>query len=234
MTATLSANPAVGSPTVVLKSGSVEVAGITVFDAATHIVTFTPAAPLAWSTTYMATVTVDGATPTGGSWSFTTAAEPPTVTATSIFAANAVPDTPSWNDALAVQVGVRFQASVAGTVTGIRFYKGAANTGSHTGYLWSASGQQLAAVTFSTETASGWQTATFSQPVAILPGTEYRASYQSTVGRYSVTLNALAAPVTSGALSTPASGAVYRYGTAFPDQLSVHNYWIDVFFVPSP
>ena len=29
---------------------------------------------------------------------------------------------------------------VTGTVTGVRFYKGAGNTGTHTGHLWSATG----------------------------------------------------------------------------------------------
>ncbi len=45
---------------------------------------------------------------------------------------------------------------------GIRFYKGVANTGTHMGALWSSTGAKLANVTFSGETASGWQQANFS------------------------------------------------------------------------
>ena len=41
---------------------------------------------------------------------------------------------------------------------GIRFYKAVANTGTHVGSLWTASGQLLASATFTGETASGWQT----------------------------------------------------------------------------
>ena len=48
--------------------------------------------------------------------------------------------------------------TVSGTVTGVRFYKAAANTGTHIGSLWSATGTQLASATFTNETASGWQT----------------------------------------------------------------------------
>ena len=65
----------------------------------------------------------------------------------------------------AVELGVKFRADRAGTATGVRFYKAAANTGTHTGSLWSATGTRLAQVTFTNETASGWQAATFSTPV---------------------------------------------------------------------
>ena len=61
-------------------------------------------------------------------------------------------------DASAVTLGVRFQSSVAGTVSGIRYYKGSQDTGTHTGQLWSSTGTLLANATFTNETASGWQT----------------------------------------------------------------------------
>ncbi|MEX1079864.1 MAG: DUF4082 domain-containing protein [Homoserinimonas sp.] len=232
VSAELSAAPT-QTPTLGLTSGAGAVAGTSTYDPATLVVSFTPAEPLAWSTNYTATVSVDGATPTGGSWSFSTAAEPPSVDALTIFAENSVPDTPAWDDVNAAQVGVRFSSEVAGTVTGIRFYKGSQNTGAHEGYLWSSTGTRLATVSFTAESDSGWQSASFSQPVTIQPGVEYRASYHSTGGRYSVTLNGLADVVTNGPLSTPAQGSVYLYGTDYPANLSSHNYWVDVFFVPA-
>ena len=51
-----------------------------------------------------------------------------------------VPVHPGWDDTSAVQVGVRFSSAVAGSVTGIRFYKGTQNGGTHQGYLWSSTG----------------------------------------------------------------------------------------------
>jgi hypothetical protein len=233
ITAQLSAAVTGTPPVITVAAPSGAVAGTSAYNATTRVVTFTPTQPLGWSTAYAATVSISGATPSGGSWSFTTAAEPPTVDALNIFAANAVPASPNWNDPDAVQVGVRFSSSVAGSVTGIRFYKGAQNSGAHVGYLWSNTGTLLATVSFPAETASGWQTAMFSQPVVIQPGVEYRASYHSTVGRYAVDLNGLASAVTNGPLSTPAQGSAYVYGTAYPANLSSHNYWVDVFFVPS-
>ena len=38
---------------------------------------------------------------------------------------------------------MKFRASVAGYVTGIRFYKGTGNTGTHTGSLWNARNDPL-------------------------------------------------------------------------------------------
>ena len=39
-------------------------------------------------------------------------------------------------DASPVEVGVRFKADLDGTITGVRFYKATANTGTHVGNLW--------------------------------------------------------------------------------------------------
>jgi hypothetical protein len=155
------------------------------------------------------------------------------VTAQSIFAENAVPATVNWDDPATVQVGTRFSSSVAGKVTTIRFYKGPANTGAHTGYLWSGTGTQLGTVSFTGETASGWQTATFSSPIAIAAGTEYRVGLLSTSGMYAIDLNGLAATTTSGSLSTPANGGAYVYGNGFMSNTSTHNYWVDIGFVPN-
>ena len=52
-----------------------------------------------------------------------------------------------------------------GFITGVRFFKSTGNTGTHTGSLWTAAGSRLATVTFTGETASGWQTATFASAV---------------------------------------------------------------------
>jgi hypothetical protein len=152
----------------------------------------------------------------------------------SLFLGADAPASANWNDPGAIEVGVKFSSDVAGTVTKVRFYKGSQNTGSHTGSLWSATGQLLATATFANETSSGWQTVTFSQPVAITAGTTYIASYQTTVGYYSVNLNAFSgAGLDRAPLHVPASGGVYKYGSGFPSSSAPHNYWVDVVFVPS-
>src|SRR6202008_2767085 len=39
-------------------------------------------------------------------------------------------------DASSVEVGLKFTADLDGFVRGVRFYKAASNTGTHTGHLW--------------------------------------------------------------------------------------------------
>src|SRR4029077_4848636 len=97
-----------------------------------------------------------------------------------------IPTTPSANDAQAVQLGVKFRSDSAGFINGIRFYKGLANTGAHTGHLWSRAGALLGTATFTGETASGWQQANFASPVAISSNTTYVASYHTDVGGYAL------------------------------------------------
>jgi hypothetical protein len=160
-----------------------------------------------------------------------------TVTATaSLFAAGAVPAVPDSGPDSAVELGVRFQSSVAGTVTAIRFYKGTGNTGTHTAHLWSAAGNLLASATFSGETASGWQQVSFATPVAIAANAVYLASYHTNVGHYSDDQSFFVASVSSPPLLAPASGnGVFAYGSAsaFPSGTwNGSNYWVDVVFKP--
>ena len=48
---------------------------------------------------------------------------------------------------------MKFTSDLNGVIKGIRFYKTAANTGTHIGNLWTASGTKLASATFTGETA---------------------------------------------------------------------------------
>ena len=71
------------------------------------------------------------------------------------------PAVAAWPDNGSVELGVKVTPAVDGTITGVSFYKGATNTGTHTGHLWGSTGAPLATATFTGETASGWQTALF-------------------------------------------------------------------------
>ncbi|TAW04983.1 DUF4082 domain-containing protein [Rhizobium ruizarguesonis] len=152
---------------------------------------------------------------------------------TSLFG-SATPAVVNTNDTSAVELGVKFQTSVAGTITGIRFYKGDLDTGTHTGSLWSNTGTKLATLTFTNETASGWQTAYFTSPVSLTVGQTYTASYHTNSGHYSTTISYFTSNVTSGPLTAPASGnGVYTYGSASLYPTSTYqstNYWVDVMF----
>ena len=153
----------------------------------------------------------------------------------------ATPTTVDGGDTSAVVLGVKFRSTAAGSVTGLRFYKAAANTGTHIGRLWSTTGTLLAEGTFGGETASGWQALTFATPVAITAGTTYVASYLAPNGRYSVTGAAFASdPFENAPLSALASpespNGVYAYSATpvFPSaSFNASNYWVDVLFAPA-
>jgi hypothetical protein len=135
-------------------------------------------------------------------------------------------------------LGVKFTTDRAGTITGLKFYKGATNTGTHVGSLWSSTGTLLATATFAAESASGWQTVMFATPVAVQANTVLVASYHTTTGNYSATGAGLASAVDAAplhALADGASGAngLYQYsgGSTFPTQsYNATNYWVDVIF----
>ncbi|HEX4440109.1 MAG TPA: N,N-dimethylformamidase beta subunit family domain-containing protein [Thermoanaerobaculia bacterium] len=88
------------------------------------------------------------------------------------------------NDHQSVELGVKFRSDTAGFITGIRFYKGPQNTGTHVGHLWTSGGGQLGAATFTNEGASGWQQVSFSSAIPISANTTYVASYFAPAGEY--------------------------------------------------
>jgi len=152
-----------------------------------------------------------------------------------LFASGAVPGTVDSGDPSAVSLGVKFVPSVGGYVTGVRFYKAAANTGTHTGSLWPASGgtSPLATGTFTGETASGWQTLQFASPVAVTGGATYVVSYYAPNGHYSNNGGFFASGYSNGPLSAPGgANGVYLYGgDGFPTQsYNSSNYWVDPIF----
>ena len=108
---------------------------------------------------------------------------------TTIWPSTAVPGIVDGGPDNPVELGVKFRSDVSGTIRGIRFYKAAANTGTHVGNLWSSTGSLLATGTFSGETASGWQQLNFTTPVAITANTVYVASYHTNTGHYSINTN---------------------------------------------
>ena len=170
----------------------------------------------------------------------------PPVFATSIWASTATPAILADTDFGGIECGVKFRSDAIGSITGIRFYKGATNTGTHVGSLWSSTGTLLAQVTFTGETATGWQQMLFTDPVGILANTTYVASYHMAVGHYSVdTFFFTSQGIDRGVLHALQSGVdglngviVYNANPTFPNtSFQDRNYWVDVVFstdVPPP
>jgi hypothetical protein len=230
----------INGTTIRLLDGGAQVAATVTYNANNRTATITPTAALGNSKTYTISVLggTSGVRDVAGNVlaqtvtsSFATAAA--TSTPSTLWSNSTTPATVDVGQAASVELGVRFTANTNGYITGLRFYKSAANTGTHIGNLWSSTGQLLATATFTNETASGWQTVTFSTPVAITAGTTYVASYFAPNGRFAVNRDYFATPYTAGPLTVQPGGGVYRYGgaSAFPsDSYRNSNYWVDVMF----
>lgn len=164
-------------------------------------------------------------------------------TCLSIWPAATTPTLIDSNDGAGVELGVAFTSTSPGYITGIRFYKANANSGQHVGHLWTSTGTQLGTVTFSEETVSGWQQASFATPVAITPNVTYIASYLAPAGHYSADSNYFASagtdsPPLHALANAYTPNGVYAYTSsssgAFPsNSYSSTNYWVDVLFQPA-
>jgi Domain of unknown function (DUF4082) len=162
---------------------------------------------------------------------------PPTTELVSIFTNNQFPAGQTENDDTGgIEVGVKFQSTVAGYADGIKFYKTPGNIGTHTGQLYSSDGKLLASEVFINETDSGWQRVLFATAVPIAAYTTYIAAYHSSLGYYILTAFGLKTAITNGPLtaladSTDGINGLFKY-TNTPDlpgrgYLS-SNYWVDV------
>ncbi|MEV5972691.1 DUF4082 domain-containing protein [Streptomyces sp. NPDC051921] len=249
ITAPLSAtfNQSIDSGTLVFTvkgPGGAAVPGRATLDGDGKTAAFTLNSQLALGTTYTASVQAadlwGNAMADPVTWTFTTSSTPPpTACPCTLWSAQTVPLKPAeTGDGNSLELGTRFQSSIAGKVTGITFYKGATNTGSHTGSLWAADGTLLATGTFSGETATGWQTLTFATPVTITAGTTYVASYHAPNGNYAsdpgyFTGTHLNYPLSAPADASGSANGLYRYGatSAFPNgSYNSTNYWVGPVF----
>ena len=156
-----------------------------------------------------------------------------------IWPSTSTPTTTDTGSNSPLELGVQFRSDSSGYITGIRFYKSAANTGTHIGNLWNGLGTLLASATFTGESASGWQQVNFSNPVSVTANTVYVASYHTNAGHFSDDPNYfVASGVDNAPLHALANGAgsangVYAFGStsAFPANGYISsNFWVDVVF----
>ncbi|MCA1453721.1 DUF4082 domain-containing protein [Bradyrhizobium sp. BRP22] len=213
--------------------GGSAVHGVAAFNSANATITFTPTPGYTGPASFEYTVSDGHGGVASANVSLNVAAAVPTV---SLFSGADTPRTLGDPDAVGVNLGVKFVTSEDGTITGIRYYKGANDTGVHTGSLWTSTGTLLASATFTNETVSGWQTVTFSTPIAVTAGTTYVASFHSN-GHYTSTSGYFSATYNNGPLTaTDVGNGLYTYGSdnLFPtSSFGATNYWVDVTFSPA-
>jgi hypothetical protein len=155
---------------------------------------------------------------------------------------NAVPQNPVIADS-AVTLGIKFYSTQAGTIAGIRFYRGQTNSSRYTVELFSSSGTLLgSARDRDTCSVPCWEQINFASPISIAANTTYVAAYYASNGDYADdtgTSGGLTNGASNGPLIAPASSqvggnGVYTYSRSFPNQTwQDSNYYVDVSFTPS-
>ena len=132
------------------------------------------------------------------------------------------------------ELGTSFTSTATGQITAVRFWKASSETGTHTGKIWSSTGTLLASVTFSGETASGWQQQALATPVSISANTTYVVSVNTGNTFYVATSSGLAAQIANGNLrSVVGANGLYGSTEAFPtNSWQNSNYFRDIVFVP--
>jgi hypothetical protein len=147
-----------------------------------------------------------------------------------------------------LELGVKFQVDVPGTIKSVRFYKATVEDAVNIPVsVWTTGGTLVGQTTVSVS-GTGWKTATFTSPLPVSPDTTYIASYHvnsATPGQaigYPYTSQYFSSSgVDNGPLHALASGldggnGVYRNSAtpAAPNQtFNSTNYWIDVVFTGS-
>jgi hypothetical protein len=168
-------------------------------------------------------------------------------TGQTLFPSSVSPKVVVANDALPVELGVRFYPKENGKITAIRFYRGTQGTGSFRVRLYDTNGAILGqANTFEGLPAAlpGWASIAFSTPIVVEAGKIYVAAYYAEAGAYAYDnlyflesgryTPFLAAPP-EGDLPDGGATTVYKYspGGGFPtDTYLATNYWVDVSFTP--
>ena len=132
-----------------------------------------------------------------------------------------------------VELGMKFQSSVALRITGIRVYR--VDAGSITGSLWDGDGTRLATGAFADTATLGWQDLVFSAPIAIRADRTYLATYYSPATRYAFSYGYYADPLTRGPITAlrsvtgdPNGVHCYDVGTCdYPKNgYRSSNYWV--------
>jgi hypothetical protein len=226
-------------------SSGASVAASVSYNASTNVATLTPSAQLPGVGTYTAHLdttvkSADGiALASPVTWSFATAACPCQLfSVVSQPASQNLPvkDGRSGTGPWSYEFGVKATVDQPMQLTALRFWKSSSETGTHVGKVWTTGGTLLTSVTFSNETASGWQTQPLTTPLQLQPGTVYVVSVNANA-YFASTAFGLQSQVIAGPLRSVADGLNGVYGSSagvFPNQ-SYHstNYFVDLQVVPS-
>ena len=170
-------------------------------------------------------------------WSFTTGAR--ATCPCSLWPGTTQPAVTASGDGNAVELGVKFTGDSRRLRDGVRFFKGAGNTGTHLGQpLEHATARCSPAPPSPAKARAAGSRSTSPTPVAVSPGTTYLASYYAPNGHYALNLNYFTSAHSNGPLQALANSQsqqrrlpLRQPAPSFPDQTwQASNYWVDLVF----
>ena len=133
------------------------------------------------------------------------------------------------------ELGMKFQTAVNGTITHLKYFRPANETGTHTGRLWSSSGSLLATANFTNETSSGWQTAALAIPLAVTANTTYIVSSNNNTAYASLNTGGTSYNYVNGQVRSVQNDTIGVFNTtpgSFPGAIYQNqHYFRDVVFV---
>ncbi|WP_169448588.1 DUF4082 domain-containing protein [Ornithinimicrobium pekingense] len=134
-----------------------------------------------------------------------------------------------------VELGVRFTAEAAGTITALQYYQGRGAQDVSTARLWNAKGEVVAYRYFRPSTREGWRTLPLREPVSVKAGETFVASYHAPRGGYPATNDYFTRTTTTNGLKVSPGAGVYKYGRSGLPTRSYQNsnYLVDVVYTPS-
>jgi Domain of unknown function (DUF4082) len=155
--------------------------------------------------------------------------------------ANSLPAEAAVSSTSATTLGVKFWSTQAGTISAIKFYRGATSPEGYVASLYAANGALLGRVRMAQESGPvpGWQQAVFASPIPVAANTTYVAAYYAPRGEYASTPYGLSQAVSNGPLTAAAASAVggngvwNQYGGLPTLGYQDTNFFVDVAYVPT-
>ncbi|HEU4831058.1 MAG TPA: DUF4082 domain-containing protein, partial [Candidatus Saccharimonadales bacterium] len=235
------------------------VPGAVSYDATTYMAKFVPNTIWQTDTTYTVTLNGEGTDPAVADmqgyklavdyvWSFTTTAvalECPCAIRNGQNPAGS--DTYRDTSVNGLELGMKVIPTANGYLTALRFYKPIINPETtHIGHVWGANGVSLATVTFTNESAYGWQEAILSSPLPVVKDKVYIISYGMPTPYYQAKFNSFTQPMSSLGFTAYPAGDTRNTATgsgtgnpvyattagAYPSSSSLNNvdYYLDAVF----
>lgn len=152
-----------------------------------------------------------------------------------------IPDFTADGTANGLNLGTVFVITSPGLITHIRYYKSPGETGPNIGRVYNSSLALLQEITFTGESASGWQTQALSSPIAVSVGAFYMvAVFRPTTAHYPKQETFFATRYTNGPIYGEASASVpgigngcYSYNASPTPPTNTFNascYFVDIVF----